>query len=710
MNARHPSSPAALILAACLAAQPAVAQAQESADTSEQEEFKTVVTGKRIEEDPFLSSRSVSKVDDEDLKETAPRTAPEALWDSPGVFVQETSFGGGSPVLRGMIGPQVLLLVDGIRLSNSTYRTGPVQYLNLIDPLSIDSIEVLRGPGSFLYGSDAMGGVIQVFPLEPPDLAPRPGVGSGGDLLFRYASASRGKTGHGHFHLGAGGFGALGGVSIMSYENLEGGRGVGEQLYSGYDHFAGLATMMHRFKKGFVKGWSLKVGYLFSQIDDAGRTDKLYDSGSLQVYDNVDHLLYGKLHMLFPAIRTTADLSLSFQHFFERKDDHDMAEDLATILDTERDEVLAMTYGQDLAFLTSVLGDRLRLQYGGMWYRDWVEAGRGTRSPGGDWIASPVKSYPDGSMFDTYGLFLLVGGDPVSTRGGHVLRLEAGYRFHGMAAYAPAYGDLESVDFSQYGHVFTAGIQYIYKKLATAAFTFSQGFRAPNLQETVMLGDTGKFFHVPNHGLGPERADTFELLGRARTGPITFSWAGYLSMLHDLIKREETTWEGQTEINGKPVFQNVNGSSGLLLGTELQVAVALGLGFSLRGHLNYTWGEEEVEGGPDVPLTRIPPPFGTAAFRYESPWSRKLAGFGETYVRFAAKQHRLSPEDEKDARIPEGGTPGWWTWNIRCGLVILDHFRLGMTVENLLDYRYKYHASGVYSPGTNAVITAEMYY
>jgi outer membrane cobalamin receptor len=328
MMRRHLRSWIVFCSSVCAFSIPAAAEEEKEDESKDEAAYQTVVTGKRIEEDPLLSSRSVSLVDEKALDEASPRTVPEALWDSPGVFVQETNYGGGSPILRGMIGPQLLLMVDGVRLSNSTYRTGPVQYLNLVDPLSISQIEILRGPGSILYGSDAMGGVIQVFPLEPPDFRLRKGFNGGGSLLFRYASANRGKTGHGHFNTGISGFGAMGGLTIKGFDNLMGGRGVGEQLYSAYDHWSAIGSTTYRFSKGFFSDWHLKVGYLFSQIEDAGRTDKLYDKHSLQVYDNTDHLVYGRLHMMFQPIKTSADLTISFQHFFERKDTVTVGQDL----------------------------------------------------------------------------------------------------------------------------------------------------------------------------------------------------------------------------------------------------------------------------------------------------------------------------------------------------------------------------------------------
>jgi hypothetical protein len=91
-------------------------------------EYEAVVVARREPEDPFLSSRSVSRIGASELSERMPRTMPEALWDAPGAFVQQTNHGGGSPILRGLVGPQVLLLIDGVRLNNSVFRTGPVQY------------------------------------------------------------------------------------------------------------------------------------------------------------------------------------------------------------------------------------------------------------------------------------------------------------------------------------------------------------------------------------------------------------------------------------------------------------------------------------------------------------------------------------------------------------------------------------------------------
>jgi len=679
-----------------------------AAGAQDDDEYVTVVTAKGLPEDPFLSDRSVTTLDEDALEESPGKSLPEALQESPGVFVQHTNYGGGAPILRGLIGPQVLLLVDGVRLSNSVYRTGPLQYLNLLDQLSLDKVEILRGPGSVLFGSDAMGGVINSFTLEAPDLRTAAGPWAGGDLLARYISACQGLVGHAHAGVGTGGLGVVAGATIKGFGDLTPG-GSGAQIYSGYDAWSVLGNVTYRFSEGALAGWSLKAVYMGSGILGAGRTDKLADKRSLSIYDNEDHLLYGRLHIVLSPIHTTGDLTVSYQHFFERKDTIGVGTDPHVWFGSTRDGTTAQTMGLDLALVTRVVRDRLKLRYGGLWYRDWVGAFRLVWQPDAPWTAVADRNYPDGSTYDAFGAYLLAEGIVMQLRDVHVIELDAGYRFHGMSAAAPSQVDLPAVEFTDLGHVALGSIQYIYDDLATVAFTFSQGFRAPSLAESAMLGDTGKYFHVPNDDLGPEKSHTFELLGRARLGAVTAGASVYYSLLEDVIKRENTTYDGFSEIGGKPVAHNINGGHGRLFGVEAMMAVRFGLGISLTGHITYTWGEERIDDGPDEPLTRIPPVFGLLALRWDSPRYNLVSGFAETSLRFASKQFRLSSEDEADARIPAGGTPGWVVWNARMGLVLRNQFILGIALENLLDARYKYHGSGVYAPGVNAVMTLEMH-
>ncbi len=674
---------------------------------------EVVVTANRDREDRFRSNRSVSVTTHRNMREQSPRSTPEALYEAPGTFVQETNYGGGSPIIRGLVGPQVLIMADGVRLNNSVYRTGPLQYFNLLDPYAVEHIEIMRGPGSVLYGSDAVGGVIQVFPVAPRDFRQSPGFDGGAFGGMRSSLADRGLAYHTHFDAGTGGLSMLGGVTFKTFSNLDGGGSVGRQPYSAYDHWSAMGSFMYRFSEGFFEDWTLKVGYLMASMQDVGRADKLdRNPPQGQVYDNDDHLVYGRLDMVFRPIDTTGTLTLSFQNFFERKTTKSLEDDLKTMISATRDETTVDTIGADLQFTTRILEDRMRFRYGGMWYHDAITADSYEKAfavlP---WDKLTAQSFPDNSSYDLYGLFLMLEGEPLITSNGHTLKLSGGSRLHGTNAYAPAQktaGTIEA-DFSHLGVVFQGGVQYFYKNMVTTAFTWSQGFRSPNMQEAGMLGNTGDDYHIPNDGLGPELADTFELLARYQDYGLRVSVSGYYTLLRDIIKRENTTYNGLEEIDTLPVRHNVNGKEGELMGFEGEASYEIGYGMSVNGHVTYTYGREKVDGGHE-PLSKIPPLFGQFTFRYDLENIENYKFFAETYVRGAAKQDRLSPKDKTDNRIPEGGTPAWWTLNVRSGVVVKDFIRLGLSFENLLDAKYKYHASGVWAPGFNMLANVEIFY
>lgn len=694
-------SPLALALALSLG-WPTGLHAEEAAEGEEaSEDDRIVVTARRGAERAFTSPRAVSVLTGRDLGESSPRSTPEALWDTPGVFVQQTNHGGGSPVLRGMIGPQVQIRVDGVRLNNSTWRTGPVQYLNLVEPLLLDHVEVLRGPASVLYGSDAMGGVIQVFPREPRDTTGQAKAQAHGGAHLDYARANRGKTASGHFEAGLQGWGLGGGITWKVLEDLEGGGDIGTQPYSGYTQPSASAATRYRFSRGPLEGWGVKLGYLYTNIEDAGRTDKLYDNGSLQLYDNVDHLGWLRLDIDEPEAGLEGRLTVSYQRFFERKDNLTVDAAYEPTQEGSRDEVTVDTIGLDALLAKRLLEDRVEILAGGEHYLDGIAARSfGREADAMAWSGADWSCYPDGSRYRLWGAFLAARGQLLPSGHDHGLEASAGLRYHGTTANAPAQADLQAVEFSRGGLVFHGALRHHASDAVSTALSFSQGYRAPNLQEAAMLGDTGKYFHVPNADLLPERASTVELVNRAQPGPLHTELAAYHSWLTDPIKREATQWQGQGEVSGKEVVHNVNADAGRLWGLEGGVGSDIGWGLSTSAHATYTWGQELVEDGDDVPLSRIPPLFGTWKLRYDA-YDKKLRAFVEAWVRAAAPQGRLSPEDESDSRIPEGGTPGWATVNFRLGMGIYRQTRLTLAVENLIDAEYRYHGSGIYAPGVN---------
>lgn len=664
---------------------------------------RTIVVARAVPEDPETSDRSVSVIDAEELAERAPRTTPEALWETPGVFVQATNRGGGSPFIRGLVGPQVLITVDGVRLNNSTYRTGPLQYLHLVDAFSLDRIEILRGSGSVLHGSDAMGGVLSLHPVEPADCRADEGGCADGGIRGGISSADLGGAVHARLGGGIGGFGAVAGATFLDTRSLDAGGDLGRQPHSGYRTGATVARAVHRFRAGPRVSGSVAGNWLWGRIENAGRTDAVA-KGSLRFIDNDVHLAWARLVLRVPTTR--AEATLSYQHFREETRDLSLAADRRTATGARRDRVRAGTIGTDVRLLTTLLDRRLQLHYGGMYYRDAVDSDKARQ--GADARFHPVSGalYPDGSLYQTYGAYVRLEGDPISTADGHVLRLSGGYRLHGMAGSAPDGSVLGDAAWDALGHVGQAGIQWLWKDRMTVALTWSEGFRAPSLQEAAVFGDVGDYWEVPNPNLRAERSDTLELLARTRVWRLRIQAAGWATFLSDLIARAPGTWQGQDTLDGKTVVIRKNVGRARALGVEVQADLDVGWGVSVGGNLAWTWGEQEVDGGPDVPMSRIPPIFGTARVRWDStPWPGTLSGFVEAYVRAAGKQDRLAPLDLKDSRIPTDGTPGWTTLNLRMGMSVAGRTRVNLALENLTDARYKHHGSGIFMPGFNAVLS-----
>jgi len=130
-----------------------------------------IVTASRRSEKAFVVPYTVNVQDARELIENRQvRTLAEALRELPGVMVQKTGHGQGSPYIRGFTGLRTLFLIDGIRLNNSTFREGPNQYWNTVDPFSVQRLELVKGPSSALYGSDAIGGTVNAISRDYDDL------------------------------------------------------------------------------------------------------------------------------------------------------------------------------------------------------------------------------------------------------------------------------------------------------------------------------------------------------------------------------------------------------------------------------------------------------------------------------------------------------------------------------------------------------------
>ncbi|MFT6360680.1 MAG: hemoglobin/transferrin/lactoferrin receptor protein, partial [Saprospiraceae bacterium] len=182
-----------------------------------------VVIGRR-DDIPENVPYHIQKVDKKDIALTNSQTAADALRDHGGVFIQKSQMGGGSPIVRGFEANRVLLVVDGVRLNNAIYRDGHLQNAITIDNSMLERIEVIYGPGSLMYGSDALGGVVHFRSKDPKlHFANSEGKSLEGNAYTRYSSANTEVTTHVDLNYGTDKWASLSSFSFTSFGDLRAG-------------------------------------------------------------------------------------------------------------------------------------------------------------------------------------------------------------------------------------------------------------------------------------------------------------------------------------------------------------------------------------------------------------------------------------------------------------------------------------------------------
>lgn len=687
---------------------------------------ETLIVAERSLQRAFEIARSVEVISRAALARALPESVADALQGAGGVHSQKTNAGAGSPILRGMVGVDNLILVDGIRYNNSTFRTGPSQYLALLDPWSLERVEVIRGPGSVWYGSDALGGVLNLVTLEPRQLDGRL-FGGSGRLLFQ--SATLGGGGSAQAEINAGLLSGYLGGTYLYHGELRAGGGVTQQL-SDYARLGGRLKL----NQDMGGGWSLTQAAMWNAIDGAGRVDSL-GVGRVRNYDNQDLLAYvrltrkgtgwGKLLRLNASYHQARELVLDWRCnttesgvVLDRSACADAASDLLKLKEQLDDTV--HTIGFFAAWEAQSWDGRFKLVAGADIYFDYVQSGAKEASADTTWAWKEKSrgSFSDGSTYATMGIFASASAD-VLKFDTWAWNLGAGVRFSGFQAQAQDVPGIGDVDYQQYAPVFSATTKVLWSDMLNVYLDFSQGFRSPNLQESTVLGLSSKSYDVPNDDLLPAKSNALEFGAKLRHPVVQVTAALFGNWMKDMFVRTELPKEkwaamGITEemVGTLPVYQRVNTASAFYRGVEGSVTVGPFEGVSLFASAAWMDGDVEDASGKSVQGTRIPPLMGAGGVRFEqADWGLTA----EAYVRWATRQENLGPEDYKDLRICEdprnpgvllsedacNGTPGWVTFHVRAGYSVWQSLQLNLALDNLSDEYYKYHGSGIYGPGFN---------
>lgn len=636
---------------------------------------RVVVTAVRSERTMFDIPQSTSVVTSSDMREAAIMTVPGALDGEAGVEVQRTNLGGGSPILRGLVGNQVLVLVDGIRLNNSTFRLGPNHYLNTVSPFGTDRVEIVRGPASSLYGSDGLGGVVAVF-TEDVSTTGQTEFSSGYDTATD-APLGVVKTSGGHGRLGY-----LAVVSAANFGDLEGGGRTGVQSPNGYQRRTGDLKLTLDLKD---RGKLLVAGQYF-QDEDVPRFDRIAAGRDLvNVMDpqrrTLGYVRYQKnLHVAGdPSFAATLSR-------MEQTEGRRIVPTGASSETVERDEVT--THGLGVQW-TWPEHRRQEWLAGVEFYGDDVESERVRRDlDTGDATQEPGR-FPDGARYLSAAAY-----SQATVHAASRLDLVLGARYGRFRSRA----FIEALDLphrSAFGDL-TGSTLFLFRLTPRLHLSggVSQGFRAPNLDDTTIFGHFNAGVEVPSPDLTPEYLVNYELSLKVLASRIWMSLTVYDSHLRDLIVRSAGTFLGSPTYQGEDVFQRRNLDRAQITGGELDFRAwpleRLLISFSLA----QTRGTNSASGEP---LTRMPPLSGRLGLRLLLLSSKNA--WVESITDFADRQDRLSATDRADTRIPAGGTPGYGVVGLGFGFGKPGGWQANLALHNLGDLDYRVHGSGINGPG-----------
>lgn len=671
------------------------------ADAESHLDVPLVVTPTREVAPVTLSPDSIATISGEQVIERLERTVPELLGETPSVMVQKTAHGQGSPFIRGFTGYRTLALVDGVRLNNSTFRDGPNQYWSTIDPYSLRSIELVRGQGSVLYGSDAIGGTLNALTARP--MYAESGFLAGGRAFGRWSSAEQSRTARVEGSVSeADEYGFLFGFTGKDYGDLR-TAGQGENPHTGYEEWDA------DIKAEFFLNPDTRLTFLHQQVrqNDAWRThstlygipwrgtsigsdqrrslDQQRQLTYLQLEGNpggvVDHYLAGVSHQRQAEeqyrIRAFGDGRINISGF-----------------DVD-------TYGAMAQFSSdTAAGD---LTYGASYSIDRVDSFRNNHNPDGSFddreIQGPV---PDDSTYELADAFVQ---DRLTLND----RLDVWLGLRGTLARAkigraedPVSGRPFSLEEEWTSAVGSGRFLYDLDGGDTLALFggVSQGFRAPNLSDLsrLDLARSGEI-ETPSPGLEPERYTSMEIGVRKELETTRVSAAYYYTEITDYIVGTRT---GRI-VDGSQEVTKTNGGDGCVSGFELEIEQDLTGTLTLFGWMSWQDGDLE-QGGVREPLSRLMPLTAEAGVRWtpcDDVWVELLA-YG------AAAQDQLPARDVLDVeRIPPGGTPGYVIGTLRGGCDLGEGLALTAALENVTDEAYRVHGSGINGPERNVVVGVE---
>lgn len=699
---------------------------------------QVVISAQRWSTEKAQLPTKVTGIKKSEVEFQNPQTAADLLNVSGEVFIQKSQMGGGSPMIRGYAANRLLLTVDGIRMNTAIFRSGNLQNVISLDPYAIASTEVFFGPGSVIYGSDAIGGVMSFFTLKP-SFSDTNKLKVNGQLDIRYSSANEEKTGHFNINLGWKKWALLSSFSYFNYDDLRMGKhGPDEYLRTFYvvrqdsmdvmkdnkdprKQFPTAYTQRNFMQKVRFRPsdqWDFNYAFHYSSSSDVPRYDRLVrtkdgEPRSAEWYYGPQVWMMNLVSIEHHAEHKIYDnwsLKAGWQHFEESRHDRDFNKDIRSHQE-EKVEALSLNYD-----LKKDVRNNDQVFYGIEVVYNHVKSTGSEESITTKQQFSGPSRYPQ-SDWSSYAAYVNYNWHPSEKwliNGGmrynqYILKAQFDTTFYPFP--------FTSADINNSAVVGSLGLNFQPGNEWLLAANFSTGFRAPNVD------DMGKVFDsepgavvVPNPELKAEYIYNAEIgITKGFGRLVTVDARVYYSILENAMVRRDYSLNGMDSIlyNGEmskvQAMQNAAHANVWGLSFGLEVFITNDLHFSSR--YNYQKGEEEMADGAISPSRHAAPMFGSSHLSYQK---NKLKV--DLYAVYSGQisYDNLALEERSKTYIyavdSNGNpySPSWYTLNLKMKYELNELLLLTAGLENITNQRYRTYSSGITAAGMNAIFSLSL--
>ncbi len=679
----------------------------------------------------------ISVISPKDVALYNPQTAADLLGSSGEVFIQKSQQGGGSPMIRGFATNRLLYTIDGVRMNSAIFRSGNIQNVISLDPFAIENTEVFFGPGSIIYGSDAIGGVMSFQTLTPQlSLTDKPLIT--GKTVSRYSSANNEITNHFDVNVGWKKWASVTSFTHSQFENLRMGKYGPDQYLKTYyvqrvdsvdkvfenadprvQNPSGYSQMnlMQKIRFSPNKNWDFQYGFHYSETAEYSRYDRhletqgnglpssavwnygpqIWMMNNLSITHKGNNKVYDRM-----AVR------LAQQYFEESRIDRKFNHHR---LRSNLEEVQA--YSANMDFEKSV--NKHRFYYGAEYVlNDVISTGTAVDIRDGSPMDVPDR-YP-ASQWSSYAGYLnyqFLASDKF------LMQTGARYSAFNMQSDFTRHLLFFSFDFTSStvkNAATTGSLGLVYTPTETWKISIngSTGFRAPNVDDIGKIFDfAGGEVIVPNTSLNAEYAYNGELnISKIFGDVVKLDATGFYTYLDNAMVRRAFQVNGQDSImyDGQmsKVFAIQNAAYGTVYGFNAGIEIKLPSGFSLSSRYNYQLGREEMDNGNISPSRHAAPAFGITRLSYQKD---KL--FMQLYAMYSAEvsYNNLNPEEQGKlviyAKDANGNpySPSWYTFNFKAMYQFHQNIAVSAGIENITDQRYRPYSSGLVAPGRNFILS-----